>query len=154
MHTHDNNKALAEKTAHLLGDVTVLRSLAHGYHWNVLGIEFSQFHDFFEEIYEDIDESVDPLAESILKLGYDAPYMLTDFVELSCVSEPRLTGENGVKAMIESLYRANAKTIECYNSLFKLANECNEQGLVDFVGSRIDMHKKWDWQLKASLGIR
>lgn len=150
----NSNKPLAEKTAHLLADVVVLRSLAHGYHWNVLGVEFSQYHDFFEEIYTDIDESVDPLAESILKLGYDAPYLLSDFLELACVSDGRVSGEDGPETMVKSLHDMNAQVIDCYNHLLDLADEFNEQGLVDFVGGRIDMHKKWDWQLKASLGIR
>ena len=150
----DNTKALAEQTAHQLGDVVILRSLAHGYHWNVMGVEFSQYHDFFEEIYEDIDQSVDPLAENILKLGYDSPYLLGDFVDLSCIDEPRIVGSNGVASMLESLQRANKKTIDCYYTLIEMAERCNEQGLVDFVGGRIDMHNKWDWQLKASMGIR
>jgi DNA-binding ferritin-like protein len=33
---------------------------------------------------------------------------------------------------------------------FDIANQANEQGIANFIAERIDMHAKWDWQLKAT----
>jgi ribonuclease R len=45
---------LVEALARLLGDNVVMYTKAHGHHWNVTGRDFSQFHEFFQEIYEDV----------------------------------------------------------------------------------------------------
>jgi starvation-inducible DNA-binding protein len=144
---------LAEQLAHLLADVTTLGFLAQGYHWNVKGLNFSQFHGFFAEIYADIDGAIDPLAENIRKLGYDAPYLITDFVELTCIArQDRELGDPVL--MVESLARVNQGVILCYEQAFGMADACNEQGIADFLAGRIDMHKKWQWQLKSTLGVQ
>jgi DNA-binding ferritin-like protein len=110
-------------------------------------------HELFQEIYEDIDASVDPLAEDIRKLGYDAPYFLTDFVEMTCLGDmPRLSGDP--VQMLESLLNLNTVVNACVISAFELANACNEQGIADFLAGRDDMHKKWGWYLRSSLGTR
>jgi starvation-inducible DNA-binding protein len=143
---------LATKLSHLLGDVVTLNHIVQGYHWNVKGIEFSQMHDFFEEIYEDVDGSIDPLAENIRKIGFDSPYLLTDFLELTCIDEPRSSGM--VTETLQSLCRINGIVVQCYKDAFHVAETLDEQGIADFIASRIDMHLKWQWQLESSLGVR
>jgi starvation-inducible DNA-binding protein len=143
---------LATKLSHLLGDVVTLSHITQGYHWNVKGIEFSQMHDFFADIYEDVDDSIDPLAENIRKIGFDAPYLLTDFLELTCINEQRNGGM--VLETLESLCRVNAMVTQCYKDAFHIADTLDEQGIADFIAGRIDMHLKWQWQLESSLGIR
>lgn len=148
-HNHDE---LGKKLAHLLSDVTALGFLAQGYHWNVKGINFYQFHEFFAEIYADVDSAIDPLAENIRKLGYDAPYLLSDFADMNCIHEERQFGD--ALLMVESLARVNNTVTACYVEAFGMADACNEQGIADFIAGRIDMHKKWQWQLESTLGIR
>jgi starvation-inducible DNA-binding protein len=144
---------LVEKLSHLLSDVVTAKAIAQGYHWNVKGVEFSQMHDLFGEIYEDYESAIDPLAESIRKLGYDSPYFLTDFVEMTCIGdEPRLFGD--CVEMLESLLNINTTLNGCVLGAFDLASACNEQGIADFLAGREDMHKKWGWYLRSSLGTR
>jgi starvation-inducible DNA-binding protein len=148
-----NKTDLVEKLSHLLSDIVIMRSVAQGYHWNVKGIEFTQMHELFQEIYDDIDSSVDPLAEHIRKLGYDSPYFLTDFVEMTCLGDmPRLSGDP--VQMLESLLNLNNSVNACILGAFQLADACNEQGIADFLAGRDDMHKKWGWYLRSSLGTR
>ena len=142
---------LVEKLSHLLSDVVTMKFIAHGYHWNVKGIEFTQMHEFFGEIYEDLDGAIDPLAEDLRKLGYDAPYFLTDFVEMTCLGDqPRLSGDS--VQMLESLLNLNKSVNACVLAAFEVANACNEQGIANFLAERDDMHKKWGWYLRSSLG--
>jgi DNA-binding ferritin-like protein len=56
--------------------------------------------------------------------------------------------------MVESLVQINEGLIEELKALFRLANELDEQGIANFTADRIDAHQKWQWQLKATLGIR
>lgn len=150
---HDQKPELGAKLAHLLSDVVTLQFLFQGYHWNVLGPDFGEMHNFFGTLYEDVEESVDPLAENILKVGYPAPYLLSDYTEMSCIKEFRYDGRNTQELLMSAL-RANQATIDCYNAAAKEAEACNEQGLMDFLAGRIDMHTKWRWQMKSYLGER
>ena len=141
---------LAKSLMCLLSDTVIFKFLAHGYHWNVRGAEFTQFHDFFAEIYEDADGAIDPLAENLRKLGYDAPFLLEDFLSLTCI-QTRPVGYDPI-AMSASLYEANGSIIEYYKTAFDQADACREQGIANFLAERIDMHQKWHWQLGTTIG--
>ena len=144
-------EALARQLAKLLGDTVNFTFLAQGAHWNVKGSDFFQMHEFFGEIYEDASGSIDPLAENILKLGYDAPYTLTDFKMFSSI-EPRRVTTGQKLEFVAALHEANAELTHCLNKGFHLANDADEQGIADFLAGRIDMQNKWNWQLSATLG--
>jgi len=149
---HEKYLPLVAKLSHFLGDAVVMKSLAQGYHWNIKGIEFTQLHDFYSEIYEDVDGSIDPLAENIRKLGFESPYFLTDFLELSCINEERVMGS--AEETLTSLARVNSCLIDIAKDVFVAADMLEEQGIANFAADRIDMHQKWQWQLESSLGIR
>lgn len=141
---------LSLRLADLLGDVVVFKFMAHGFHWNVRGVNFAQYHEFFGEIYEDADGSIDPIAENIRKLGFNAPFRLQDFIESSNEAEP--TDTNDPVEMARSLYQANQDVLECIVHALACADELEEQGIVNFLAERQDMHQKWEWQLRAVVG--
>jgi starvation-inducible DNA-binding protein len=141
---------LAQVLAVLLSDTVTFKFLAHGYHWNVRGADFIQFHDKFGDIYAEAEGAVDVFAENIRKLGFDAPFLLTDFAALTGLEV------NPVSAdpidMSASLYKANAYIIDCVRSAFLLANALNEQGIANFLAERDDVHNKLAWQLGTIIG--
>lgn len=141
---------LSLRLADLLGDVVVFKFMAHGFHWNVRGVNFAQYHEFFGEIYEDADLSIDPIAENIRKLGFDAPFRLQDFIESSDEIEP--TDSSDPVEMARSLYIANQDVIECVVHALACADELEEQGIVNFLAERQDAHAKWEWQLRSIVG--
>jgi len=120
---------------------------AQGHHWNVVGPDFVQFHDFFAEIYTDVYGSIDPLAENMRKLGVNAPYRLGEFASMTTIADAEVGGSS--QAMVSDLYVANEEAIACLYTTFSLASASNQQGVVDFIASRIDVHEKWRWQLKS-----
>jgi starvation-inducible DNA-binding protein len=120
---------------------------AQGHHWNVVGPDFVQFHDFFAEIYTDVYGSIDPLAENMRKLGVNAPYRLGEFASMTTIADAEVGGSS--QAMVSDLYVANDEAIACLYTTFSLASASNQQGVVDFIASRIDVHEKWRWQLKS-----
>ena len=152
-HSHGTSgkQELAMKLSVILADVVAYRALAHGFHWNVKGPEFIQFHDFFATLYEDADSSVDPLAENVRKLGFDAPFTLEDFVSLSCL-EIAPAGSDPI-TMCQRLYQINEHIRACLNAGFNIANDIGQQGIADFLAGRIDMHDKWLWQLGTITGV-
>jgi starvation-inducible DNA-binding protein len=132
-----------------LADAASMSFKAHGHHWNVKGIHFSQFHDFFAEIYEDVHSSLDPLAENIQKIGHMAPYRLVDLARMTSIEEMEVGGDPVM--MCKDLLAANEVILSSFNNVFVCADKMNEQGIADFAASRIDMHQKWRWQLRSYL---
>lgn len=133
----------------LLSEATAFYLKAHGAHWNVVGENFSQYHKLFEEIYEDVHASLDPIAESLRKLNSPAPAELKDLAGM-VNSAPRAE-DYEAESLAEDLYAANEKLLENIMVAFKTANDANQQGIANFLAERQDMHQKWSWQLRASL---
>jgi starvation-inducible DNA-binding protein len=140
---------VVECLADTLGNAVHLYFKAHGHHWNVTGRDFSQFHDFFEEIYTDVYSSFDALAENMRKLGAMAPFRLEEFANLSQMDD--MDCGTDAMMMVQDLYVANNIMIMSLDNCFAIATSSNEQGVADFIGGRIDEHKKWRWQLAAYL---
>jgi starvation-inducible DNA-binding protein len=145
------HEALAGALAEVLADQYVMYHVAHGFHWNVVGSDFAEYHEFFSNIYEDVFGSVDPTAENIRKLGFDAPYLLEDFLSLTSVKVSRVAA-NDPQTMLMDLARINAQVLLCVKGAFGIAEDCNEQGIMNFLADRIDQHQKWQWQIASSLG--
>jgi starvation-inducible DNA-binding protein len=150
-HPYDLSKeGLAKALAEILSDSVTLHYLAQGYHWNVKGPEFSQFHKFFGKIYEDFAESEDETAENIRKLGFDAPFLLHHFKQLTAV-EARIVSGDPIQ-MSAVLYEGNLCTLNRLHDAFTIANAINAQGVADFLAGRISAVEKWVWQLGTTIG--
>jgi starvation-inducible DNA-binding protein len=123
---------------------------AQNFHWNVETPDFPQYHKFFQKIYEDIFENaIDQLAEYIRILGSYTPGSLTRFLELTQIEDQLMIPR--AELMIAELYQDNQKLLEMYKEAFHIAEEEDEQGICDFIASRIDAHGKWGWQLRSTL---
>lgn len=141
---------LAQALAVLLADTVTYKFLAQGYHWNVRGMNFVQFHDFFGEIYEDLESATDPLAENIRILGFDAPFLLSDFAALTTIEATPVSADP--VDMSRSLYEANYRIVSCVRTAFDLATALNEQGIADFLAGRDTAHGKFSWKLGTIVG--
>ena len=133
----------------LLAEATSFYLKAHGAHWNVVGEEFAQYHELFQEIYEDVHESLDPIAENLRKLNSAAPFELKDLARMTN-DAPQAEGYEA-EALASNLYAANESLLENIMVAFKAATDANQQGVANFLAERQDMHQKWSWQLRASL---
>jgi starvation-inducible DNA-binding protein len=118
------------------------------YHWNVEGADFYQYHKMFEQIYTDVYGSIDPLAEHLRALQSYAPGSYKRFAELSKVEDETKVPTGAV--MVERLLEDNVKVIEALDASMKLATTHNKQGLINFLGERIEEHNKWAWFLRAT----
>lgn len=143
-------KPLCDWLGQLLGDVFTEYVQAHSYHWNVSGVQFSQYHDLFSEIASDVYSSIDPIAENILKLGYDAPVGLAQLIAFRELKDPELVPDTPV-AMATALLAANMIVLDTLNDAFAQATIENQQGIANFLAERIDQHQKWSWQLRKSI---
>jgi starvation-inducible DNA-binding protein len=122
---------------------------AQNFHWNVEGIEFSQYHDFYANLYQDIYNSIDPVAENIRKLGEYTPISISELHNFKTIEENTVRVDL-IKDQLANLIVDNDKVIESLNKVFALATAANKQGIADFIAGRIDTHDKHGWMLRAS----
>lgn len=132
-----------------VSDSLVMYVHAHGYHWNVRGDDFAVYHSLFGDIYSDVFESVDPLAEYIVKLGGTAPKKVMDVMASATIADA-VTDSVDPQMMVQALAKDNDAVLSTLNTAFQCATSANQQGLANFLADRIDHHQKWAWQLKVS----
>ncbi len=65
----------------LLSDYQVFYQNVRGFHWNVTGSDFFDLHIKFEELYNELNENIDELAERIVTIGYRPLHAYSDFLE-------------------------------------------------------------------------
>lgn len=121
---------------------------AHGFHWNVEGADFLQYHDLFGKIYEEVYASIDDFAEKIRSLGTYVPASYTRFDMLTKVEDE--TNILPKDAMVKELLLDNEKMIMILRKLFETSEAAGEHGFSDFVAGRMDAHRKHGWMLRAS----
>lgn len=136
----------------LLANTVVLSHEAHGFHWNVKGPDFVQYHSLFDEVYGFLSESIDPTAENILKCGFDSPFHMSTFMKLSTIQES--DPEDNPQAMAMELLKGINALILSLDEAFAMADDANEQGIADFIAGNIDEAQKLAWKLRASLGLQ
>ena len=142
---------LNEELTELLADVVSFYFRAHGAHWNVRGADFSEYHKLFLKIYEDVYESIDPIAENLRKLGSLAPFTLGSFLALRSIDDAPTILQDPI-ALASDLLATNDMILDELSDAFDCATAYNQQGVANFLAGRIDQHQFWKWQLTASLG--
>lgn len=118
------------------------------FHWNVEGADFYQYHKLFQKVYDDVYESIDPLAEHLRAIGTYVPATLGRITELSEVSD--VARVPSALEMVKELHDDNAKVIESLTASFAEAEKHNMQGLMNFLAARLEQHNKWAWFLRAT----
>ncbi len=122
---------------------------AQNFHWNVEGPLFSQLHELFERIYNEVYGSIDTFAEQLRALQVYTPASLQKFSMLSIVKD-----ENEVpdfQGMLRELLVDSDKMAEIFRITFDMAEQAGDHGLSNFLADRQDAHKKHSWMLRASL---
>lgn len=120
---------------------------AHQFHWNVEGKDFVQIHDLFGQIYKDVHDSIDTLAEHIRTLDIYAPVGFTNLADMSKLSI--VTDIPTCYDMVEILLNDNRIVLEELNTAFDMATEERHQGIANFIADRISKHEKWQWILRS-----
>ena len=143
--------ALISVMSRLVADTATVSQAAHGSHWNVMGPDFVQYHDLFGEIYEDLSESLDAVAESLRAMMAMSPATLGDMIALRSISDTQ-TGSDP-QSMAMSLLTQLQALLATLNAALAQATSDDEQGVINMLAQRVEMTQKWMWQLRSSLGM-
>lgn len=133
----------------LLANVYALGLKSQYYHWNVTGPLFPMWHEFFGDFYEEVNGSVDAIAEEIRTLDSFAPGSLSRFRELSTIQDEERINLPPVE-MAGQLLQDNNTIIDNLMRCNSLAEDFKVIGLANFLQDRIDKHHKHKWMLEMT----
>lgn len=120
---------------------------AHNFHWNVEGVNFPQYHEFFGNLYEEVHSAIDKIAEEIRALDAYAPGSLKRFSELSTIMDE--TSVPSAVIMCQRLAKDNDSLLIDLELAYSEAERAKQLGLANFLQDRMDVHKKHGWMLRA-----
>jgi starvation-inducible DNA-binding protein len=142
-----DNQALAERMKVVLATAYSFALKAQNYHWNVVGAHFVEYHEFFQEIYEQVHKDVDDYAEQIRILGMFSPGSLSRFAELSRVNDELAIPK--ASRMIVNLATDNQILVDTLKAVHAAAEEAKSPGLAALLEERIQYHEKLGWMLNS-----
>jgi starvation-inducible DNA-binding protein len=120
---------------------------SHGFHWNVEGPNFPQYHEFLGNLWEEVFGAVDPLAENLRTLDAYAPASFSRYKDLSIVKDEINIPEP--ISMMSKLRNDNQALIEQLTKTQALAEKNKKMGLANFLQDRILAHEKHGWMLRS-----
>ncbi len=143
-----DRRKIADGLERLLADTYTLYLKSQGYHWNVSGPMFRPLHLMFEEHYVELREAVDVIAERILSLGHPAPATFGAFGKLSSIDE-----DDTVPAALEMVRRLAAgheQAAKTAREVTTLAEGAGDVATADLATTRVEVHEKTAWMLRAT----
>jgi starvation-inducible DNA-binding protein len=146
-----NLQAVTLELTKMLADEFVLYTKTRNAHWNVEGTDFHSMHVFFEQQYNELDETMDSVAERIRQLGHYAPATLQSFLSLTHLTE-KLGEKNDSLGFIKELVMDHeAIIVNLRENIKRFADEYGDAGTSDFITGLMEEHEKMAWMLRAHL---
>lgn len=122
---------------------------AHMFHWNVEGQNFSEYHEFWSNVYEDLFAQSDIIAEFIRQSGEYAPGSLEVYKSISKIQDEE--SFLNAKDMFSKFLVDNDKMVLLYNQLYAIAEKTEQYQISDYCAQRLGAHKKHAWMVRSIL---
>ncbi|MFR0921925.1 MAG: Dps family protein [Clostridia bacterium] len=139
---------LENKLNEFLADLNIFYRKLQNYHWNIEGKDFFQVHAKLEELYDEINEQIDEIAEHIAILGGQPLGTMKDYLEKSSIKEAenkKIKSEEIYNNILSDYEELLKKTIEIKE---KSENE-KEYSTSSLIDDYIKEYEKIIWMLKS-----
>lgn len=131
----------------LLADYNLYYQKLRGFHWNILGKNFFDLHNKFEELYNTAKVKIDDIAERILTLQHHPVSQFKEYIKIATVEEvsPLLKDTE----MVKELLKDHKKLLMQMRVVLNHAEEAGDEGTIDMLGAYIGELEKSSWMLNA-----
>src|SRR5258705_10618027 len=147
----ENLSRITQALSGFLADEFLLYLKTRNAHWNIEGSDFHTMHKFFEEQYEQLDETMDEVAERIRMLGHYAPATMKSYLELTHLTEKSRQKNDSAGFIKELLGDHESIIIRLRENINLFASELNDLGTSDFITGLMETHEKMAWMLRSHL---
>ena len=140
---------LSDNLKVLLASTQSFAIKSQNFHWNVEGSNFPQYHAFFDTLYNDVNETIDPIAEYVRILGAYTPGSLTRYAELSII-EDQIKIPRAELMFAESLQDCELM-LKLVTAMFDETASENQHGIENYMAELQDLYGKKAWFIRSIL---
>jgi len=140
---------LADNLKILLASTQSFAIKSQNFHWNIEGSNFPQYHAFYDTLYQDVNETIDKIAEYIRVLGSYTPGSLQRYGELTII-EDQTKIPRAELMFVETLQDIH-KMGELAVHIFDIATEDRQQGIANYMAELQDLYGKKAWFVRSIL---
>ena len=137
--------------ATVLSDEMTLYVKTRKAHWNVTGESFMELHKLFQNHYQQLEESIDEIAERIGKLGHKTIGTMNEFLKLTSIKEHPNKYESSKDILKELLNDHETVIISLRKSIDECADKNKDAGTSDFLTGLMEQHETIAWILRRYL---
>ncbi|MGX1024809.1 Dps family protein [Psychroflexus sp. MBR-150] len=141
----DKTSKTVEQLNILLADYHLYYQKLRNFHWNVIGTNFFDLHEKFEEMYDDAKLKVDEIAERILTLRHSPKSNLSDYLKITNLKESDADLDDA--KMVDILLEDHGTIISQMRKVVKVAGDAGDEGTIDLIGAYIRELEKTSWML-------
>lgn len=131
----------------LLADYQLYYQKLRNYHWNIVGQNFFDLHQQFEEMYDDAKLKIDEIAERILTLRFQPESNLSEYLKITNLKES--SSDVSDRDMVSNLLDDHGTIIKQMRKVVEVADENSDEGTIDLIGAYIRELEKTSWMLDA-----
>ena len=132
-----------------LRDTSYLLNQTYIVHWNVMGSKFYSLHKLTQEIYEEMQEGLDTIAEHLRSMNIKTPTSVEDLNKSIMLSLPEdCFDQEGMIATLAENYNTLA---DQFVALALESEKIADQLTLDLAVERGRANKKQQWLLKSNL---
>ncbi|MDP3557472.1 MAG: DNA starvation/stationary phase protection protein [Bacteroidota bacterium] len=117
-------------------------------HWNVAGESFMELHKLFQDHYQQLEESIDELAERIGKLGHKTIGTMTEFSKLTIIKEHPGKYSSSKEILKELLKDHETIITELRSNITECGDKNNDAGTADYLTGLMEQHETIAWVLR------
>ena len=133
-----------------LSDLAVFYRKLQNYHWNIEGKDFFVIHEKLEEYYDEVNDSIDEVAEYILSKNGEPLGTMKDYINTTKISEAE---NKKVKSdyILKELIKDYSYLLDSANNIKKSADDILDNATSTFMDEFISDYTKKLWMLNQTI---
>ncbi|QRG05265.1 DNA starvation/stationary phase protection protein [Xanthobacter dioxanivorans] len=143
---HLKAQKVADALNRVLADTFVLYLKTKNFHWHVSGKHFRDYHLLLDEQASAIEETIDPLAERVRKIGCQTVHSYGEILKLTGLKENN-AAYVAPEAMFTELIADNKAAIKSMRAAHEVADDAEDIATASLLEEYVDEAEKRLWFL-------
>jgi len=139
-------KAISEQLNVIIADAFALYLKTKNFHWHVSGPHFRDYHLLLDEQATSVEESIDPLAERIRKIGGETLRSIGHVAKLQTIKDNNEAFVPPIE-MLRQLMEDNKHIAASMRKAHEIADKYNDAATASLLENTIDDTEKRTWFL-------
>lgn len=122
---------------------------SQNFHWNVESRNFLEYHKFYDDLYNEVNDTLDQTAEYIRILDHYTPGSLQRYAELTIIKD-QIRIPRAELMFVETLADIEKMT-DLVLDIFDEATHDRQQSIANFMADLQDLYGKKAWFIRSIL---